>query len=325
MTTNADGSVNTAGINTFADSVVAFLRTYGFNGVDIDYEYPTSNNDAGNPLDFAQANARRAGLNRSYQALMKTLREKLDAAAAQDRKYYLVTVAAPASGWLLRGMEAYPATQYLDYINIMSYDLHGAWNKYVGPNAALFDDGKDAELAAGGVYSAAQYGGIGYLNTDWAAHYFRGAMQAGRINIGVPFYTRGHRNVQGGTNGLWGTSTATGPCPVGTTACGDGAKGIDNIWHDVENGKEIGAGSNPLWHAKNLQDGKAGSYIAAYGLTPATDPEDKLTGTYARNYSSSLVAPWLWNSTKKVFLSTETEQSIGAKAQYTSTAASAAS
>ena len=42
---------------------MAFLRTYGFNGVDIDYEYPTSNADAGNPLDFAQANARRAGLN----------------------------------------------------------------------------------------------------------------------------------------------------------------------------------------------------------------------------------------------------------------------
>ncbi len=315
MTTNADNSVNTAGINTFADSVVTFLRTYGFNGVDIDYEYPTSNNDAGNPLDFAQANARRAGLNRSYNVLMKTLREKLDAAAAADRKYYMLTVAAPASGWLLRGMEAYQSTQYLDYVNIMSYDLHGAWNKYVGPNAALYDNGDDAELAAAGVYTAAQYGGIGYLNTDWAYHYFRGSMPAGRINIGVPYYTRGFKNVVGGTNGLWGTSTGSN-CPPGTTACGDGARGIDNLWHDEENGQEVGAGSNPMWHAKNLQDGRAGSYIGLYGLNPTTDPEDRLTGTYARSYSSALVAPWLWNSSKRVFLSTEDDQSIGVKAQY---------
>ena len=61
MTTNADGRSTRAGINTFADSVVDFLRTYGFDGVDIDYEYPTSMKDAGNPLDFAQSNARRAG------------------------------------------------------------------------------------------------------------------------------------------------------------------------------------------------------------------------------------------------------------------------
>ncbi len=316
MTTNSDNSVNTAGINTFADSVVTFLRTYGFNGVDIDYEYPTSNNDAGNPLDFAQANARRSGLNRSYNVLMKTLREKLDAAAASDGKYYMLTVAAPASGWLLRGMEAYQSTQYLDYVNIMSYDLHGAWNKYVGPNAALYDNGDDGELAAAGVYTAAQYGGIGYLNTDWAAHYFRGSVPAGRINVGVPYYTRGFKNVVGGTSGLWGTSTGSN-CPIGTTACGDGARGLDNLWHDEENGQELGAGSNPMWHAKNLQDGRSGSYIAAYGLNPTTDPEDRFTGTYTRNYSSALVAPWLWNDSKKVFLSTEDDQSIGVKAQYT--------
>ncbi|HCU52285.1 MAG TPA: chitinase, partial [Micromonosporaceae bacterium] len=94
MTTNSSGGVNTSGINAFADSAVAFIRTYGFNGVDIDYEYPTSNADAGNPLDFAQANAKRAGLNASYLVLMKTLREKLDAAAAADGKYYMLTVAA---------------------------------------------------------------------------------------------------------------------------------------------------------------------------------------------------------------------------------------
>src|SRR6266545_3640955 len=174
-----------ATINTFADSVVDFVRRYGFNGADIDYEYATSANYAGNPDDFSFSNARRATLVRGYVALMKTLREKLDAASAADGTYYLLTAATSASGWILRGSEVYQVTPYLDYANIMTYDLHGAWNHFVGPNAALYDDGNDSELRHWNVYGT--YGGMGYLNTDWAYHYFRGAMQAGRINIGLPY------------------------------------------------------------------------------------------------------------------------------------------
>ncbi|MEU9054063.1 chitinase C-terminal domain-containing protein [Streptomyces sp. NPDC048384] len=314
MATNADGSVNQAGIDTFADSAVGFIRKYGFNGVDIDYEYPTSMKDAGHPFDWSVSNARRSGLVKGYAVLMKTLREKLDRAGAADGRHYLLSVAAPSSGYLLRGMETFQVQKYLDYVNIMSYDLHGAWNEYVGPNASLFDDGKDAELAAAGVYSTSQYGGIGYLNTDWAYHYFRGSMPAGRINIGLPYYTRGFKNVTGGTDGLWGKAPST-TCPAGSglTKCGDGAVGIDNLWHDLDTaGKESPAGSNPMWHAKNLEKGVVGDYVTKYGFPAGT----RLSGTYARKYDSTLVVPWLWNAEKKVFLSTEDEQSVNAKADY---------
>ncbi|MDN3637359.1 glycosyl hydrolase family 18 protein [Simiduia curdlanivorans] len=323
MTTNSDGSVNSAGINTFADSVVTFLRSYGFDGADIDYEYPTSMNDAGNPLDFAISNAMRGGLNASYNVLMKTLREKLDAAGAQDGKHYMLTIASPSSGYLLRGMEAFKSVQYLDYVNIMSYDLHGSWNQFVGPNAPLFDNGEDSELLKWNAYGG-QYKNIGYLNTDWAYHYFRGSLPAGRINIGVPYYTRGWQGVEGGTNGLWGEASLPnqGECPVGTGSgetnkCGYGAIGIDNLWHDKnEMGDELGAGSNPMWHAKNLENGIPGSYLASYGLDPVNNPYHQLQGTYVRHYNSTMAAPWLWNAEKKVFLSTEDEQSINRKADY---------
>ncbi|WP_350586876.1 glycosyl hydrolase family 18 protein, partial [Pseudoalteromonas sp. RB2-MNA-CIBAN-0110] len=77
---HADGSVNYEGINAFAKSTVEFIEKYGFDGVDIDYEYPSSMNDSGHPDDFPISNARRAGLNASYQVLMKKVREELDRA-----------------------------------------------------------------------------------------------------------------------------------------------------------------------------------------------------------------------------------------------------
>ncbi|QLG89968.1 chitinase C-terminal domain-containing protein [Chitinibacter bivalviorum] len=312
MTVNADGTVNTTGINTFTDSVVAFVRQYGFDGADIDYEYPTTMENSGNPLDWSFATPRQKGLQEGYRVFLRTLREKLDAAAVTDSKYYQLTAAVPASGYLLRGMESYQVTKYLDFVNVMSYDLHGTWNEFVGPNAALFDDGKDGELARWSVYTDAQYGGIGYLNTDWAYRYYRGSMPAGRINVGVPYYTRGWSNVTGGTHGLWGTAS-TNTCPVGVEApCGVGAKGIDNIWFDVdEKGSVEDAGSNPMWHAKNLEKGIAGDYLKDWGFTAAD-----IVGKYDRYYDATLVAPWLWNETKKVFLSTEDEQSMQVKADW---------
>ena len=322
MTTNADGSINHQGIEAFASSSVDFIREYGFDGVDIDYEYPTTMNDAGNPLDFGVANPLRGSLMESYVELMRVLREKLDEAGEQDGTHYMLTIASPSSGYLLRGMETMQITQYLDYVNIMTYDLHGAWNEYVGHNSALFDNGNDPELAAASVYSTSQYGGIGYLNIDWAVKYFRGSMPAGRINVGIPYYTRGWQGVSGGNNGLGGSAAlpAQSECPEGTGGaadCGHGAVGIDNMWHDLdEGGNEMGAGSNPMWHAKNLENGILGSYVTDYGLDPANDPEDALTGTYVRNYDSVSEAPWLWNAQKNVFISTEDEESMDAKVQY---------
>ncbi len=98
MTTNADGSINHAAIEKFAASAVEMIRKYKFDGVDIDYEYPTSMAGAGNPDDKGFMEPRRAYLWASYQELMRVLREKLDQASAQDGHHYMLTIAAPSSG-----------------------------------------------------------------------------------------------------------------------------------------------------------------------------------------------------------------------------------
>ncbi len=324
LTLHPDGTVNHQGIKAFAESAVLTLRQYQFDGIDINYVYPTSMLDTGNPADESLSAPRRPYIWAGYHALMKALRNALDEAGNQDKQYYLLTAAAPSSAHILRGMKVYDVNQYLDYINIMSFDFHGAWNAYVGHHAALYDTGEDAELVAKGVYKDKNNQGIGYLNADWAYHYFRGAMPAGRINIGVPLYTRGWRNVKGGKNGLWGKAALTeqSQCPVGTgisksNPCGDGAVGINNLWTDIGlHSNETQAGTNPLWHARNLLFGIFGSYAKDYGLTPSKDPLDKLEGLYEYNLDTVAVAPWLWNENNRVFLSIEDKESLATKLEY---------
>ncbi|MGL4996701.1 MAG: glycosyl hydrolase family 18 protein, partial [Deefgea sp.] len=330
------GAVRQDRIDAFAKSAAAFVKQYGFDGIDIDYEYPTSMSDAGNPEDWKIGNAKRGDLWKGYMALMKTLRTELDKQAVADNKYYQLTIASPSSGYLLRGMEDFEAVKYLDFVNIMTYDLHGAWNHFVGHNAALYDSGKDNEIADAKIYDTAgdgkYYNAQGYLNIDWAYKYFRTALAGGRINIGLPYYTRGSQNVTGGTNGLWGLSALADQkkCYLGTggnlgpdalsakagAPCGFGAQGIDNLWFDKDAaGNEMFAGVNPLWHVNNLRDGLPTPYVAQYGHD-VTKPAAQAIGSYIESYDDVAKSSWLWNPTKKVFLSTENEKSFAAKVQY---------
>lgn len=328
MTTDLNTcGLNQAGITTFNASAVEFIRQYGFDGVDVDYEYPSSMKDSGNPIDFAISNKCRGQLMDNYEVFMSQLRVALDEAGIADGRKYMLTIAAPSSGYLLRGMEDFALGDELDYVNIMTYDLHGAWNHFVGPQAALFDNGKDGELAAAGVYTTSQYQGIGYLNTAWAYQYFRGVFPPAKINIGIPYYTRGFQGVTGGTNGLWGKAAlpSQSDCLPGTganTPCGYGAEGIDNLWHDKdENGNEIPAGSMPMWHAMNLKDadtlnfGDMPSYGPDWGLD-IQNPAHKVVGDYQYHYSEELGASWLWNPTKNVFISIEDEVSLAQKLDF---------
>lgn len=329
------GEINYAAIDKFAKSAADFVKTYDFDGIDIDYEYPSSMSDAGHPEDWKISNKHRGKLWDGYMALMEALRRELDKQGQADDTHYMLTIASPSSGYLLRGFEGFQALKYLDYVNIMSYDLHGAWNHFVGHNAALYDNGVDAEIEDSGIYSTSgdgkYYNAQGYLNIDWSYKYFRTALAGGRINIGLPYYTRGFQQVNGGTNGLnglapfpeqsncyLGTGGNLGPdalSPKAGAPCGYGAQGIDNLWFDVDNnGDEMFAGAGPIWHSENLRDNLPMPYLGIYH--DETAPASQMVGDYVEYYDEDAQAAWLWNDEKKVFLSTENLKSFKAKVQY---------
>lgn len=116
----------------FADSAVDFIRRYGFDGVDIDWEFPVAGGDEGN--------VKRPEDKQNYTLLFQSLREKLDDAGKADDRTYLLTAAIGTNAQFLQNTEMAKVARILDFVNIMTYDFNGHWNRYSGHLAPLYED-----------------------------------------------------------------------------------------------------------------------------------------------------------------------------------------
>ena len=115
----SDAALTAASRSKFAASAVAFIRKYSFDGVDIDWEYP-----GGGGLE---TNVSRPEDKQNFTALLTELRRQLDAAGQQDNRRYYLSIAAPAGPDKIANIEPAKIAAVLDWINVMTYDLHGAW------------------------------------------------------------------------------------------------------------------------------------------------------------------------------------------------------
>ena len=85
----------------------------GFDGLDIDWEYPGAPDRGGNTDDT-----------KNYVLLMQTLRSTFDASGGK----YGLTFTTPSSYWYLRWFDLPNLMKYADWTNFMTYDLHGVWD-----------------------------------------------------------------------------------------------------------------------------------------------------------------------------------------------------
>ncbi|UUX92542.1 glycosyl hydrolase family 18 protein [Methanoplanus endosymbiosus] len=169
----------------FADSAVEFIRKYNFDGVDIDWEYPcvkrppTGQYDHGAP--YADDTERE-----TYTLFLKELRETLDKAGEEDGKYYELSAAVGAGKDKIELTEPEIYQQYLDFINLMTYDYHGAWDSTTGHLAPLYNN------------PDSPYSGMvtEYYSVDGTVNLFldRG-VPSEKLVVGIPYYSRGWKNV----------------------------------------------------------------------------------------------------------------------------------
>ena len=88
----------------FIDGLKTFMDTYGFDGVDIDWEYPQADDRGGAQGDTA-----------NYVSLVKEMR------AVFGTKYG-ITVTLPTSYWYLQHFDLPGLQANIDWFNLMSYD-----------------------------------------------------------------------------------------------------------------------------------------------------------------------------------------------------------
>ena len=98
---------------SFAKSCLQVVEEFGLDGIDIDWEYPTS--------DMAGISASPDDTD-NFTLLMKELRKTLPA----DKQ---LTMASPANA---KYVNFHEVTQYLDFVNIMNYDMASAPQHHSG-------------------------------------------------------------------------------------------------------------------------------------------------------------------------------------------------
>lgn len=198
----SDVAATSATREVFANSAVDFLRKYNFDGVDLDWEYPVSGG-----LD---GNSKRPEDKQNYTLLLSKIREKLDAAGAVDGKEYLLTIASGASPTYAANTELANIASIVDWINIMTYDFNGAWQKISAHNAPL---NADPAAASAGVPDSNTFnvaaGAQGHLNAG---------VPAAKLVLGVPFYGRGWDGCAQANNGQY--QTCSGGSSIGTWEAG---------------------------------------------------------------------------------------------------------
>lgn len=155
-----------------------------FDGIDLDWEYPAACGlTCGTPEESA-----------NFTALLAEFRSQLNAV----RPGLLLTIAAGAGVDKVRVTNPAAYHQYLDYINVMTYDFHGTWDAKTNHHSALFDSPNDPST-----------GDQKFYNTNDALEAFlsRG-VPAAKLNLGIGFYGRGWTGVANVNNGLYQNGSA---------------------------------------------------------------------------------------------------------------------
>ncbi|XP_067006667.2 probable chitinase 10 [Anabrus simplex] len=116
-------TANVFRMNQFVYEAIELLRDFKFDGLDVDWEYPRGADDR-----------------LAYVNLLKELRQAFEGEAkSSEQPRLLLSAAVPASfEAIAAGYDVPEISKYLDYINVMTYDFHGQWERQVGHNSPLY-------------------------------------------------------------------------------------------------------------------------------------------------------------------------------------------
>jgi len=207
----------------FAKNVIDFCRKWGFDGFDLDWEYPVV---AGhNDKDDLQRETTEDYAN--YISMLRIMKEEF--MSENPTKPLLLTAAVGVGKATADTAYDIPEmSKHLDLINLMTYDLHGAWESRTGCNANLYATAEDTALG-GGVGSGEAVEGYP-LSVSWAVDYWLGkGAPPSKLTIGLATYGRGWTLKDATVNGY--NAPASGAAAAGEAT---GEKGYRSFYEVQE-------------------------------------------------------------------------------------------
>jgi GH18 family chitinase len=164
----------------FAADCARIIELYNLDGIDIDWEYPGTEERGGSAAD-----------RQNFTLLIRQVRETLLALKPKMRRDLLLTVACGASPKNMASIDWAQVHPFVDGINLMSYSFYGQWDPVSNHNAPLFPSINATQL--------------GYSCVEAVQNLVDFGVPALKINLGLAFYGRSH--LTAGAAGLHGATT----------------------------------------------------------------------------------------------------------------------
>lgn len=270
----------------FVKNVMAFIKYTNMDFVDIDWEYPASLRDpdkVDNTNDEGTTKATPAD-KENFIILLQDLKNALNKQGAELGKTYELSVAIPAGKAKVdEGIDVAKLFNVVDFANIMTYDMAGAWSTASGHQTALYTNPNSPFKGE-------------CLSVDESVNYYiANGAKPEKIVIGAAYYTRGWEKVS--NNG----PDASNPGLFGTAAV---------VNKDADLTPTPGAlNEAPI---KNGEGGRAGGVWSYNALNQL---KAKYTGL-KEYWDDSAKAPYLYNETTGAFFTYDNARSIQEKVKY---------
>lgn len=164
----SDAALTNESRDKFAASCVKLITQYKLDGIDIDWEYPNQSG-AGNTYRPEDVH--------NFTLLLKSVREALEKQTSENvGPHYLLTIATGADQDYVKNTELGELQQYVDFINIMTYDFYNGWHKTTGHHSNLYSSATP-EKDKNSIVNAVEL-------------HLKAGIPANKLNLGIPFYGR---------------------------------------------------------------------------------------------------------------------------------------
>ncbi|KAL1492113.1 hypothetical protein ABEB36_012603 [Hypothenemus hampei] len=209
--------------NRFIEHLVKFLHKWGFDGLDLDWEYPKCwQVDCKKGPDSDK---------QAFSAFVKELKQ-----AFKPKGYLLSAAVSPSKTVIDAGYDVPVLGEYLDWVAVMTYDFHGQWDKQTGHVAPLFYHPED-EIAW---FNAVIFFFLYYISfnflllQNFSIHYWISeGVPRRKIVMGMPLYGQAFRLENAANNGL--NAKAPGPGEAGEYTKAAGFLAYYEICNNIQN------------------------------------------------------------------------------------------